>query len=60
MFHSFQTMASILPEAKQALNSAVKKIHAWYNLRNQQLNLKNFAILNWTVVIDAVEFDVVE
>ena len=31
MFHSFQTMASILPEAKQALNSAVKKIHAWYN-----------------------------
>ena len=31
MFHSFQTMVSILPEAKQALNSAVKKIHAWYN-----------------------------
>ena len=31
MFHSFQTMVSILPEAKQALNSAVKKIHSWYN-----------------------------
>ena len=31
MFHSFQTMVSILPEAKQALNSAVKKIHVWYN-----------------------------
>ena len=31
MFHSFQTMVFILPEAKKALNSAVKKIHAWYN-----------------------------
>ena len=31
MFHSFQTMIFILPEAKKALNSAVKKIHAWYN-----------------------------